>query len=215
MSNMPDINKFNSANTEPFTKTPSLDVFHNYLDWFPDNEDPQPLSVADDARYWTEFYENIVPEKYLAEFGGVLTALLDSFLECAEADGRLSSEEHMERFCVYQAKIIRALVRYDMRVDAMQFHPMNLKKDSVPHLMSYLASLMGKNITKTEWDDVAMKVTGLINAVQTFPHDLERKLGYNAINRRLQMLMIPYRILQTDDGYKIIAEVEGTYDGNG
>lgn len=214
MSNMPDINKFNATNTEPFMKTPSLDVFHNYLEWFPNGENPQPLSVADDARYWTEFYENIVPEKYLAEFGGVLTALLDSFLECDEADGRLSSEEHMERFCVYQAKIIRALVRYDMRVDAMQFHPMNLKKDSVPHLMSYLASLMGKNITKTEWDDVAMKVIGLINAVQTFPHDLERKLGYNAINRRLQMLMIPYRILQTDDGYKIIAEVEGTYDGN-
>ena len=215
MSNMPDINKFNATNTEPFMKTPSLDVFHNYLEWFPNGENPQPLSVAGDATYWTRFYEKIVSEKYLAEFGGVLTALLDSFLECDETGGRLSSEEHMDLFCIYQAKIIRALVRYDMRVDAMHFHPMNLKKDSVHHLTSYLASLMGKSIAKTEWDNFSTTATKLINNVQVFPHDLNRMLSHNAINRRLQMLKIPYRILQTDDEYKIIAEVEGTYDGNG
>ena len=215
MSNTPNVSKTINKNIVPFMATRFLDVFHDYLDWFPDDENSQPLSVMDDVRYWAEFYENIVPEKYLAEFGGVLTALLDGFLEYAEVNRGVSSEEHMEQFCIYQAKIIRALVRYDMRVDAMRFRPMNLKKDGVPHLTSCLASLVGKNITKTEWDDVAMKVTGLINAVQMFPHDLERKLGYSAINRRLQMLMIPYKILQTDDGYRIIAEVEGAYVGNG
>ena len=214
MSNMLDIRNLGAENTASFMKTTLLDVFNNYLDWFPDNEDPQPLSVLDDVRYWTELYENIVAEKYLAEFGGVLTALLDSFLECDEAAGRMSSEEHMERFCIYQAKIIRALVRYDMRVDAMRFFPMNLKKDNLPHLTKHLASLVGKNITKTEWDDFAMTVVGLINAVSTSPHDSCRKLGREAINNRLQTLRVPYRILRTDDGYKIVPEEEDAYDGN-
>lgn len=186
----------------------SFEAILDYLDWFPDYETPQPLAVADDIQYWTEFYENIVREKYLAEFGGVLTALLDSFLEYDEANGRLSSEEHMEQFCIYQAKILRALVRYDAHVDEMSFRPLNLRKNELAYLTEYLATYAGMNLARTDWNWFAEEVSACIADAQMFPHDSQRKLGHIAINRRLKMMEIPYRIVWFDDLFQVVPAEE-------
>ena len=50
------------------------------------------------------------------------------------------------------------------------------------------------------------------DALTISPHDSSRKLGREAINNRLQTLRVPYRILRTDDGYKIVSEEEDAYD---
>lgn len=204
MSNMANTNRALSMRHTSYMHAVSFEAILDYLDWFPDYETPQPLAVADDTQYWTEFYENVVPEKYLAEFGGVLTALLDSFLEYHEANGRLSSEERLEQFCIYQAEILRALVRYDMRVDAMSFRPLTLNADEKARLTKYLLLYADTDNARADWDRFSEKVSGLMGATQMFPHDSHRKLGHIAINLRLKMMEIPYRIAWFDDVFQVV-----------
>ena len=142
----------------------------------------------------------------------MLTALLDSFLEYDEANGRLSPEEHLEQFCTYQAKILRALVRYDMRVDAMSVRPLALSADEKARLTKYLLLYADTDNARADWDRFSEKVSGLMGTTQMFPQDSHRKLGHIAINHRLKEMEIPYRIVWFDGVFRVVPAEEEDND---
>lgn len=206
MSNMANTGNFSVMNAASSMNSLFFEDFLDYIEWATDEEEAQPVFVADDVRHWSEFYEHMVSGTYLAEFGGMLTALLDSFLEYDEVNGNLSSGEHLDLFNIGQAKIARALVRCDLRVDAKCGLLMNVDEEHVSHLTKYLELHARRTVAKADWDEFSSAVVRLIHETQMFRGHSDRKLGYHAINNRLRVLEVPYRIRRTDNGYTVVPE---------
>lgn len=82
------------------------------------------------------------------------------------------------------------------------------KAQAKTDLMTFLTASAGSSMDRTSFAAFSKKFTPLANAVQSFPHDSTRALGYQAINSRLNALGLPFQVLASNGTFTVFHKEE-------